>query len=36
MKKTPHQKAIIRENNNYLHIRNWLTGEHRICRKQES
>lgn len=25
--------SVIQENGHFLHIRNWLTGEHRVCRK---
>lgn len=24
---------VVDENGHFLHIRNWFTGEHRICRK---
>ena len=24
---------VVQENGHFLHIRNWLTGEHRVCRK---
>lgn len=25
--------SVIQENGHFLHIRNWITGEHRVCRK---
>lgn len=25
--------GVVQENGHFLHIRNWLTGEHRVCRK---
>ena len=25
--------GVVQENGHFLHIRNWITGEHRVCRK---
>lgn len=31
--KIPLLWKVVNENGHFLHIRNWLTGENRVCRK---